>query len=145
MFWNIVLSSIIIDTNVKVLGNTSKLKWHRIVWMSSSKNTMIKSSRSSSSINSSNARNVNKRILNNIMSLISSGTRIFSKHNKKMLKLLVHLKIDIHKKLKLTARPWRKSFHFHSSLVQNCWTNKSNNNVLPNRKSKYKFWISETI
>jgi len=71
---------------------------------------MIKSFRNWCSINNSNARNVNKLTSNNIMSSINSGMKIFFKPSKKMLKLLVHLKIDIHKKLKLTVKLLRKSF-----------------------------------
>jgi hypothetical protein len=54
-----------------------------------------------------------------------------------MLKLLDHLRTDTLKKSSKTDKLLRKSFHWISSSLQLYWTNKSNKQTLPSKRSKF--------
>ena len=123
--------------NVKELDNTSKLKWPTLDVRNLNKNTLIKKWKSLSLTKNNKDKNANKLISSNITSLINNGMRIFSRHSKKMLKLLDHLRIDILKKLNKTGNLSRKNFHLTSNSLQIYWTSKSNKLNLLSKRSKF--------
>ena len=126
-----------IAMNVKEPDNTSKLKWPTLDVRNLNKNILIKKWKSLSLTKNNKDKNVNKLISSNITSLINNGMRIFSRHSKKMLKLLDHLGIDIPKKLSKTDNLLRKSFHLTSNSHQIYWTSKSNKLNLLSKRSKF--------
>ena len=129
--------------NVKELDNTSRLKWPTIDATNWNKNTSIKKWKSLSSTKNHRDKIAKQLISSNITSSINNGTRIFSRHSKKMLKLLDHLRIDTLKKSNKTDKPWKKSFHWTSNSPQLYWTSKSNKPTLPSKRSKLiilNFW-----
>ena len=123
--------------NVKEQDNTSKLKWPTTDATNWNKNTSIKKWKNLSSTKSLRDKIANQLTSSNITSSINNGTRIFSRHSERMLKLLDHLRIDTLKKSSKTDKLLRKSFHWISSSLQLYWTNKSNKQTLPNKRSKF--------
>lgn len=96
---------------------------------------MNKNSKNSSSIRPSKKRSVNKHTFNNISNLISSGTMISSKPNKRMLKLLAPSKTGTLKRLSKIDSYWKKNYLLISNSVVNCLINRRCKLTLPNKKT----------
>jgi len=112
--------------NVKELDHMSKLKWPTVDAKNLNKNTLIKKWKSLSLIKSNKDKNARVLISNSITSSINNGMRIFSRHSKKTLKLLDHLKIDTLKKSNKTDNLLKKNFHLTLNSLQVYWISKSN-------------------
>ena len=107
-----------IAMNVKEQETMLKLKWPTIDAMNWNKNTSIKKWKSLSSTKNHRDKIAKQLISSSIMSSINNGTRIFSRHSKKMHKLLDHLRTDILKKLNKTDKHLKKSFRLTSNSPQ---------------------------
>ena len=114
-----------------------KPKWPTIDATNWNKNTSIKKWKSSSSTKSHRDKTVKPLTSSSITSSINNGTRIFSRHSKKMLKHLDHLRTDILKKSNKTDRHLKKNFHLTSNSPQLYWTSKSNKLILLSKRSKF--------
>ena len=114
------------DTNAKEQDSMLKLKWHILDAKNWNKNTTMERWRNLSLIKNNKDKSVKMLILSNIMSLINNGMRIFSRHSKKMHRLLDLLRIDILRKLSKIDKLLKRSFHLTSSFLQDYWISKSN-------------------
>lgn len=107
----IVRYSMSTESHVNRKVNTLRQKWPKTESPSSRNKISKENTKNLSSIRRNKERSARMPILSNIKSLTSSGTRIFYKHRRRMLKHLVSLRIDTLKKSNRTDNSLRRSCH----------------------------------
>lgn len=132
----------IIEILVNARESMLRLRWQRIESLSLSSKIMTAVIKNSSSTKLSRGRSANRPISNNTRNSISNGTRICSKHKKKMLKLSQSLKSVTLLRLRATDKSSETSSHLLSNSALNFWTCSKSSRTWPSKRSRYFNYIS---
>ena len=127
-----------IDKHANARENMLKQKWQRTESQNWSNRTTIEDTKNWYLTKPNRERSANKLILSNTRNLTNSGTKIYCKHRKKMLKPLESSRTDTPLKSKVTVRFSVTNSLWHSSSVRSFSTCKRSKIALPSKRSKYR-------